>query len=390
MKLNRFIPLFIALSVLCAAPLSLRAQELPPEIQFDLLVQKLVAEIEAENWDQALVTIAELKAGSFELPPSFLHFEGQANLNADNPNAAEQAWLGYLSATGREGKYYTEALAGIIAAQQSDSYMDLTLADGEFRDCAECPAMVEISPGSFVFRETQDGASKQIDFSYPFAIGKFEVTYAQYQDFVTQTGYQSSSSCSVVVGMNSDGRVQTEIRSGRSWQNSNSKTSGNQPVSCVSWHDARAYTAWLSEATGHSYRLPTVTEWHYAAMAGANTKFPCGNDPNCLLTMAWSKSTRSGLYAKPVGTKTPNAWGLHDMTGNLWELMMDCWSSFDDLPTDGGVANAYDDCKRLIAGGSWSQNVQGRYMHLVLKGTLSLHADRGDTVVGFRLVRDMP
>ena len=96
----------------------------------------------------------------------------------------------------------------------------------------------------------------------------------------------------------------------------------DDPVVFVSYDDAIAFCKWLSKKEGKSYRLPTEAEWEYACRAGAKTTYFFGNDPALLNHYAWTKTNSKGKYQK-VGQKKPNAWGLHDMLGNVAEWTLD-------------------------------------------------------------------
>lgn len=368
-----------------SATIPTQAQNLPPEIEFDLKVQELAAHIQNERWDQALTAINGLKQGAFTLPSSFLHFEGKANLYAGNANAAEAAWIAYLQAEGKDGKYYTEALAGIVEAKQSPNYV--ALAEGEFFDCPDCPVMVPLSPGQVEITNlgTGDDQTLTMNIPYPFAIGKTEVTVGQFKKFVQETGFRGRGECLVHIAKLAQHDHKFEKRPNRSWRNSYATTSDQHPVSCVSWYDAQAYVSWLSNKTGHPYRLPTEAEWTYAAKAGANTAYQCGDDFACLQQMAWTSSTAQGNQPEPVGTKPANAWGLHDMTGNVWELMHECYDwTYKNIPTDGSLPDASGDCKRILKSGSWAQVPK----YLIVDRRLSYASDRWDALTGFRVVRE--
>ena len=103
----------------------------------------------------------------------------------------------------------------------------------------------------------------------------------------------------------------------------------------VSWDDIRLYLIWLSKITGNTYRLLSEAEWEYAARAGSQSIYSFGDDEKELGRYAWFEEN-SGEKTHPVGEKLPNAFGLHDMHGNVWEWMQDCWNeNYNEAPTDG-------------------------------------------------------
>jgi formylglycine-generating enzyme required for sulfatase activity len=164
------------------------------------------------------------------------------------------------------------------------------------------------------------------------------------------------------------------------------------PVERVSWYDASAYCGMLTQqeraagriATYSMYRLPTETEWEYACRAQTSTRFSYGDDPGCtnLPNYAWYSENTSAGAPQPVGLKLPNAWGLHDMHGNLWEWCRDNWS--DDLP--GGMAldpqGPATGWTRVIRGGCGGDDAtfcRSASRSYCVPGALYLH-------VGFRVV----
>ncbi|REJ48426.1 MAG: serine/threonine protein kinase [Microcystis flos-aquae DF17] len=163
-----------------------------------------------------------------------------------------------------------------------------------------------------------------------FAIGKYPVTQAQYQ---------------AVMGTN------PSHFKNNSWFKNNLQN----PVEQVSWNDAQAFCQKLSQITGKTYRLPTEAEWEYACRAGTTTRFYFGDDANQLGDYAWYDGN-SQKTTHPVGQKKPNAWGLYDMSGNVWEWCEDNWhSSYIGAPTDGSAwsINDNDNDYRILRGGSW-------------------------------------
>ncbi|MCA2552205.1 MAG: SUMF1/EgtB/PvdO family nonheme iron enzyme [Microcystis sp. M04BS1] len=155
-----------------------------------------------------------------------------------------------------------------------------------------------------------------------FAIGKYPITQAQYE---------------AVMGTNP----------------SNFVNNPQNPVEKVSWNDAQAFCQKLSQITGKTYRLPTEAEWEYACRAGTTTRYYFGDDANQLGDYAWYRKNSQGT-THPVGQKKPNAWGLYDMSGNVWEWCEDNWhNSYKNAPSDGSAWLINDNNRHIIRGGSW-------------------------------------
>ena len=156
-----------------------------------------------------------------------------------------------------------------------------------------------------------------VTITQPFALSKYEITFGQWDACVAAGG------CG---GFRPD-----DAGEGR----------GSRPVSNVSWEDAQAYVSWLSRVTGEPYRLPSESEWEYAARAGSETRFSWGNEissnrANCGKDFDDDGCDDSYLLAAPVGSFGANAFGLHDMHGNVKEWVEDCWNrSYEGAPSDG-------------------------------------------------------
>ena len=208
-----------------------------------------------------------------------------------------------------------------------------------FRECDACPEMVVVPvglvrhgvAGNEPKRVSHEGPQRKVVVASRFAVGRLEVTFDQWDACVADGGCNAHRPVD-------DGR-------GR----------GRQPVINVSWNDAKAYVAWLSGRTGKTYRLLTEAEWEYAARAGTTTTYPWGaqigfNNANCEgCGSQWEK-----LRAAPAGSFSPNAFGLHDMNGNLWEWVEDCYNnSFSGAPTDGSAWLAGNCGSHVLRGGSW-------------------------------------
>lgn len=170
---------------------------------------------------------------------------------------------------------------------------------GSFRDCPQCPEMQVLPAGSFVLDAM--GNARTVSVARPFALGKYEVTFEEWDACVAAGGcggYRPSD---------------------EGWGR------GRQPVMNISWHDANLYVQWLSQKTGRQYRLPTEAEWEYAARGGLSPQHLRGEVPgsagaNCDNCVGqWGN-----IQTAPVGRLEANVFGLFDMQGNIWEWVDDC------------------------------------------------------------------
>jgi formylglycine-generating enzyme required for sulfatase activity len=193
----------------------------------------------------------------------------------------------------------------------------------QFRDCPECPEMVVVPAGNAAL-----ASGLSVTIARPFAVGKFEVTFAEWDACTAQGG------CS-------------HRPDDRGWGR------GRQPVMNVSWDDTQQYVAWLSRKTGKSYRLLSEAEWEYAAQAGSGREQAAqagANQANC----TGCGSRWDGRQAAPVGSFAANAFGLHDILGNLWEWTADCWKGWISASPQDASARMTGDCSsRVLRGGSW-------------------------------------
>ena len=206
-------------------------------------------------------------------------------------------------------------------------------------DYVALPLMQEIPPGRFDMGclshdddcNNTEMPVREVTIPRAFELSKYEVTVAQWSACVDAGGCPT----------NRDGL----------W-----RSSSYMPVSNVNWDDAQAYVEWLSHETGDTYRLPTEAEWEYAARAGTDTKFSWGNEAgegraNC--DGCWNDWSFSRA---PVGTFAANAWGLHDMHGNVAEVVEDCWNeTYEGAPSDGSAWETGDCSRRVIRGGDYAR-----------------------------------
>ena len=203
----------------------------------------------------------------------------------------------------------------------------------KLKDGSLGPEMVWIPAGTFQMGSKDGKDSEKPVHSVTvksFAMGKYEVTFAEYDQFCEATG--------------------------RSKPNDRGWGRDKRPVIYVSWEDAKAYTKWLSEQTGKDYQLPSESQWEYACRAGTTTKYWWGNgskqnDANC----DGCGSQWDNKQTAPVGSFKPNPFGLHDVSGNVWEWLEDVWhDNYEGAPSDGSAWVSGDGNMRLIHGGAWN------------------------------------
>lgn len=307
----------------------------------------------------------------------------------------------------------------VVALVTSQAIAEDALRPGSaFKDCEDCPEMVVLPAGTFMMGSTPeettlaevraDAAQREqpkhaVTLAKPFAIGKYEVTLAEYRAFVTATNRPDPDRCITwTESTNTWGEVE-----GASWQNAQFYQGEDHPVGCLDLVDVRDYAAWLSEVTGHSYRVPSEAEWEYAARGGTATNQTWGNtmEDMCRFANA-SDLTRADVhqgvrdtptrffdcrdgfvYTAPVGSFPPNAYGLHDMVGNIWEWVEDCFIiGYDGAPTDGSIRYDENNCDRLIVrGGGW----YARNWFMRPAGRSREHPEYRSTTLGLRVVRDI-
>ncbi|WP_133510857.1 SUMF1/EgtB/PvdO family nonheme iron enzyme [Candidatus Thiosymbion oneisti] len=247
------------------------------------------------------------------------------------------------------------------------------------KDGSQGPRMVVIPGGSFQMgsptdepgRHTAEGPVHEVTLR-PFAMGRTQVTFAEYDRFAAATGRKKPGD--------------------EGWGQ------GQQPVINVTWKDATAYAAWLSDQTGESYRLPTEAEWEYAARAGTSTPFWTGDcihtdQANYKGNMGYNAyGTKTGIYREqmvPAGSLPANPWGLHEIAGNIWEWTQDCWhKNYRGAPSDGsawGQGNGGDCAGRVVRGGGWYD--LPRFLRSAFRDRGS--TDEADDGLGFRLAREL-
>jgi formylglycine-generating enzyme required for sulfatase activity len=244
------------------------------------------------------------------------------------------------------------------------------------------PEMVDIPAGSFMMGninhfKTEGGWVKVIAWEEPvhkvaikaFRLGKYEVTFAQYDAFAEASGSAKPD----------------DKGHGR----------GQQPVGNITWWEATAYAEWLSQQTGKTFRLASEAEWQYAARAGSTSEYYWGNEADHKFANYGTdkccdfqiSGADKWLYAAPVGQFPPNKFGLHDMLGNVSEFVQDCKNThYEGAPADGSAWTTGDCSAHVTLGGQYHSNP----MQMRISGR-NFHPGATDRNInfGFRIAQDI-
>ena len=302
-------------------------------------------------------------------------------------------------------------LAALALPSAVSGQSDERMSPGDvLKDCEDCPELVVIPGGSFMMGTTisdrevdlsrGEGPQVKVTLDYMFAAGRFEVTHGQFKAFVEATGYQVKDECRVwddKIGFNDDPNA--------NWQERRQpkRVKDEHPVGCVSWNDAKAYAGWLTQISGKRYRLLSEAEWEYAARAGTTTSRFWGNSSGEACAWAntfdldgaeeypfpWFPATCRDGYADlaPVGQFKPNAFGLYDMIGNVWEWTEDCWAATHvGRPRDGSAWKWAPGCDmHTTRGGGWLYAPERNRIAWPGRDPV----EKRNTQFGFRVARDI-
>ncbi len=258
-----------------------------------------------------------------------------------------------------------------------------------FSDCSGCPEMVIIGAGQF----DQGGGAltsqlpiRTVTLPRNFAASVHEVTVDEFDAFVEDEGF-SGDACQIWEG----GTWRSS--SDHSWEDPGFEQAGNHPVTCVSWDDAVAYTEWLSDASGETYRLLSASEWEYLAQRTHNRESLCEvaniADQKALESFpGWTVSpcNDESVFTSATGRYGRNQIGVSDLLGNVFEWTQDCWQADYLLAPVDGSPHAASTCQhREARGGSWF--TQPEFVHARFRNRLP--ADTRSSSVGFRVARDL-
>jgi formylglycine-generating enzyme required for sulfatase activity len=232
-----------------------------------------------------------------------------------------------------------------------------------FRDCADCGEVVVVPAGSFQMGSASEFENPvhNVKIEKPFAIGRHEVTFDEWDQCVEEGGCKHRPD-------------------DRDWGR------GDRPVINVSWLDAKAFVAWLSQKTGKTYRLPSEAEWEYAARGGASTPYWWGRDVGARQANCRECKADNPQQTLPVGSFKPNPFGLFDTAGNAAEWVEDCWNdNYRGAPVN-GTAWQTGQCRlRVLRGGAYDS--QARYLRS--QSRFRYDSDVRFSANGFRVLREL-
>ena len=340
---RRVVILGIALTGLITLMPLPAAAELAPAIQADLYLVETEAYIKEKDYAAAQEAMGKIlglqEQHGLKLPDEF-HFKyAQVLERAGSYDEAIESLNRYLELAGQAGTYYREALVLLHQATVAQTEAEIVAKIVANLEMVVVPAGSYMmgSPSSEERRFDHEGPVHRVTISEPFAVGVHEVTFDEWDACVSAGG---------CAGYRPDDEGWGE---------------GRRPVINVSWEDAQRFVEWLREETGERYRLLSEAEWEYVARAGTSTPFHTGR------TISASQANYDGNYTYgngrkgefrqrtvPVGTFGPNAFGLHDVHGNVWEWVEDCSNdSYRGAPSDGSAWDRGDCSRRVLRGGSW-------------------------------------
>jgi formylglycine-generating enzyme required for sulfatase activity len=277
-----------------------------------------------------------------------------------------------------------------------------------FKECENCPEMVMVPAGEVLMGSNigdidsglaaaNEGPQHRAVVKQPIAIGRFEVTRDQFAAFVKSTGYEVSERCFTLENN------QPQERANRSYLNPGFIQNGDHPAVCISWVDAKAYVQWLAQKTGKPYRLLSEAEFEYVARAGSASRFGVGDNPAelCKFANGADRTAKTaGLppdvaylncsdgfpFTAPVGSFAPNAFGLYDVIGNVWEWTEDCfYGDYLTASADSAARNETACTSRTVRGGDWFSTQASLRPAARAKASVDAHYDD----IGFRVARTL-
>ena len=308
---------------------------------------------------------------------------------------------------------YQNVSASLLALMLFESTVHGQETINSFKDCSTCPEMVWLPTGKFIMGEPEaESQARRVGWGGPpievrikmqFAMARTEITRDQYESFVNETKKETTAQCKTILPS------AQSISAPPTWRDplwpSGEKQAGNEPVVCIGYEDTQAYIIWLNnKAKGrHRYALPSESQFEYAARAGTTSSLPWPGElaqACAYANLADNRFKTSGsslpsvncddgfAYTAPVGSYPANAFGLHDMLGNVWEWVADCGSQQDlsAYPRDGSaLVQITQACtSRATRGGSFVSN--DWWMRVSARGGAHDAATTFNPALGFRVI----
>ncbi len=324
-----------------------------PGLEIELMFKRVTADVLTEtHGQQQPERLSRLQAELTLLPALSTTVTGKSDALTErkktiawtNPSLKQQQ----TAALPAKPRYPADSCGDglVVSVAQSKARPCIKPGSGEsFKDCSNCPEMVVVPSGSFTMGSTESEAERQrnespqhnVTISEPFGIGKYAVTFAEWD--------------ACVAGGGCGGYEPKDQGWGR----------GDRPVINVNWNDAQAYVAWLKAKTGKTYRLLSEAEFEYAARSGTTTPFWWGTSittDQANYNGTEGHGIEKGEYRQKtmhVNSFQPNLWGLYQLQGNVWTWTQDCWAdNYIDAPNDGSAKSSKDCRRRVLRGGSWN------------------------------------